>query len=200
MERFADEVLMNAIGVMKTMNDCYGELTEPLDIVRYKFLQELKEYRDTGLTPEQVRELAEVSKTVNETLNGTLTVADIVQFFLAYYEANSTGEEVADAILLSNQEASRWRDYRKAEEQRLLLRLPCKVGDILYQPTRDIISEYRIIFFNISTCNNIFLHTKLIFGINIVGEIFTEDKIGENVFLTREEAEEKLAEMEDRYE
>ena len=36
MERFADEVLMNAIGVMKTMNDCYGELTEPLDIVRYK--------------------------------------------------------------------------------------------------------------------------------------------------------------------
>lgn len=61
-ERLADEILINAIGVMKTMNDCYGELTEPFDIVKYKFLQELKEYRDTGLAPEQVRELAEKQK------------------------------------------------------------------------------------------------------------------------------------------
>lgn len=65
-ERLADEVLINAIGVMKTMNDCYGELTEPLDIVRYKFLQELKEYRDTGLTPEQVWELAEKKQSRRE--------------------------------------------------------------------------------------------------------------------------------------
>ena len=61
MERFADEVLMNAIGVMKTMNDCYGELTEPLDIVRYKFLQELKEYREIG-TVEECREAVEKQK------------------------------------------------------------------------------------------------------------------------------------------
>lgn len=61
MKRLADEVLINAIGVMKTMNDCYGELTEPLDIVRYKFLQELKEYREIG-TVEECREAVEKQK------------------------------------------------------------------------------------------------------------------------------------------
>ena len=104
MERFADEVLMNAIGVMKTMNDCYGELTEPLDIVRYKFLQELKEYRDTGLTPEQVRELAEKQKPMKVEpglypLNGAdenSLVVTTVDFALTYFVVSGELERSGD--------------------------------------------------------------------------------------------------------
>lgn len=45
-------------------------------------------------------------------------------------------------------------------------------------------------------CNNLFFHTKLTKGINMTGEIFSEDKIGKTVFLTKEEAERALREAE----
>lgn len=71
---------------------------------------------------------------------------------------------------------------------------PCKVGDTVYQVTRDFISEFRVRFIEISTCGNLFLHTDLISGIIHTGEIFPESEIGKTVFLTREEAEAKLKE------
>ena len=36
------------------------------------------------------------------------------------------------------------KSYKDAEEQGLLLKLPCKVGDTVYSVTRDFISEYTI--------------------------------------------------------
>ena len=87
-------------------------------------------------------------------------------------------------------------EYEDLEEQGLLLRLPCKVGDVLYQPTRDFVSEFEIKFIEVSVCNNLFFHTKLTKGINMTGEIFSEDKIDKTVFLTKEDAEAKLKEIE----
>lgn len=85
-------------------------------------------------------------------------------------------------------------EYEDLEQQGLLIRLPCKVGDILYQPTRNFVSEFRIRFIEISTCNNLFIHTNVVKGVNMTGEIFSEDCIGKNVFLTKEEAERALEE------
>lgn len=86
------------------------------------------------------------------------------------------------------------KEYEDLEEHGLLLRLPCKVGDILYQPTIGFVSEFRIRFIEISTCNNLFIHTDVVKGINMTGEIFGEDSIGKTVFLTKEEAERALEE------
>ena len=70
--------------------------------------------------------------------------------------------------------------------------LPCKVGDVVYQVTRNFISEFRVRFVEIATCGNLFLHTDLISGIVYTGEVFSESDIGKTVFINREEAEKAL--------
>ena len=87
-------------------------------------------------------------------------------------------------------------EYESAEEDGRLVVLPCVVGDILHKLTRDFISEYRVVFIEISTGGNLFFHTKLIKGINDTGEIFSEDMIEKTIFLTKEAAEKALKEME----
>ena len=82
-----------------------------------------------------------------------------------------------------------------AEKSRFI-ELPCKVGDVVYQVTRNFISEFRVRFVEIATCGNVFLHTDLISGIIYTGEVFSESDIGKTVFLTREEAEKALKERE----
>ena len=86
-------------------------------------------------------------------------------------------------------------EYETAEEDGRLVVLPCVVGDILHKLTRDVISDYRVVFIEISTCGNLFFHTKLIKGINDTGEIFSEDMIGKTIFLTKEAAEKALKEI-----
>ena len=87
------------------------------------------------------------------------------------------------------------KDIEDAEEQELLLRLPCKVGDTVYVPTRNFVSELRIILISIER-DNVFFYWILNTGIypNLNG--FTASDIGKTVFFTYEEAEGKLAEME----
>ena len=58
----------------------------------------------------------------------------------------------------------------------------------MYQPTRGFVSEFRVRFIEISTCNNLFIHTDVVKGINMTGEVFSEDSIGKTVFLAKEQA------------
>ena len=68
------------------------------------------------------------------------------------------------------------KDYEDLEEQGLLLKLPCKVGDTVYQIDAERVyeSEVKWIIFD---CNDI---------------AFDERAIGVSIFLTREEAEAAL--------
>ena len=80
------------------------------------------------------------------------------------------------------------------EEQGRLVELPCAVGDTVWQITRNFISEFKIKSF---ICDNegIFFYWECISGIytNILG--FSNNRIGKDVFLTKEEAEAKLEEL-----
>lgn len=86
-------------------------------------------------------------------------------------------------------------EYEDAEEQGLLLRLPCKIGDVVYQITRDFISEFKIKTF-VCDGKSFFFHWQCIKGIyvNVIG--FHSSRIGKDVFLTKEEAEQALERME----
>lgn len=73
-------------------------------------------------------------------------------------------------------------DYEDAEEQGLLLRLPCKVGDTVYAihsvaPNRNMICE-------IDNVDKFFLMLSV-----------AEERFGKTVFLTKEEAEQALKQM-----
>lgn len=84
-------------------------------------------------------------------------------------------------------------DYEDLEEQGLLVRLPCKLNGTLYSVnySNKTIAENTIIKISIND------HVKRFYCIddNLRERIFFSRRIGENVFLTREEAEKKLEEI-----
>ena len=69
--------------------------------------------------------------------------------------------------------------------------LPCKVGDTLFVPTRNLVSEYKIVSFHVCG-EGIWYRTNVIKG--ILTRLISDNVeiIGETVFLTREEAEQTL--------
>ena len=175
---------------------------------RHKVLQKLADYEDLGLTPEQIREMdrayseqaKELGKYKNaeEKLNG-ISIVELADAYIRIMERRS-GEKYSRGRLLTNIDADKWDEYKNADKQGKLLRLPCKVGDILYQPTGDVVSEFVVGCIEVSTFNNLFLHTKLVKGVIVSGEIFSQDEIGKTVFLTKNQAEAALREMEDKNE
>lgn len=98
--------------------------------------------------------------------------------------------------------------YEDLEEQGLLVRLPCKVGDTVWVVTSPInvfdeydgAAEYEVYESYLSsvtyyTCGEQFRINAKVTNSFIV-EYFRECDFGKTVFLTREEAEKKLEEME----
>ena len=85
-------------------------------------------------------------------------------------------------------------EYEDLEEQGRLIKLPCKLGDTVYVPTRDFVSELRIVHITVSK-NNTFFHWTLNTGIYPNLDGFSGNNIGKTVFLTESEAEAKLKEL-----
>ena len=89
--------------------------------------------------------------------------------------------------------------YEDAEEQGVLLRLPCKVGDVLYFAHHDrvISSEVLSAKYHAEAENHgVFIRERLTIDVEGVSAEIDFCDIGKTVFLTREEAEAKLKEME----
>lgn len=87
-------------------------------------------------------------------------------------------------------------DYEDAEEQGLLKRFPCKVGDTVYQVNslRKYVSSFRIKAIT-TTDFGFWIEWQILDGIYINLNGFNGEEIGKTVFLTREEAEKALADM-----
>ena len=86
--------------------------------------------------------------------------------------------------------------YEDLEEQGLLVRLPCKVGDTVYVPTRNFVSELRITLMSVDT-NDMAMYFSWLLNSGIYPNLdgFSGYELGKTVFLTREEAEKKLEEI-----
>ena len=87
------------------------------------------------------------------------------------------------------------KECKTAEEQGLLLRLPCKVGDTVWFVGNEFVNDYEI--------RRYIADESGIDCIRVAKDIdgkeywnsFNIDDFGKTVFLTKEEAEQKLAEM-----
>lgn len=80
--------------------------------------------------------------------------------------------------------------YEDSEEQGLLLRLPFKVGSNIYRITDDGVE--------VAVCREMTVADKEMYIESVtLCDWISFDEIGKSVFLTREEAEAKLKEMED---
>lgn len=89
-------------------------------------------------------------------------------------------------------------EYENLEEQGKLLKLPCAVGDTVYevQELRKRIQPYTIIVVQVSNCGNLY-GWELKDGKGIYSNVhgFSEYAIGKQVFLTLEGAEAALKEL-----
>lgn len=94
-------------------------------------------------------------------------------------------------------------EYEQAEEQGLLLRLPCKVGDTLYRVNKgakEPVIMMRVIQLYIKQIHK----DRTVMRIDAINDAdmgescYLPCNIGERIFLTREEAEAKLKEMEEK--
>lgn len=85
-------------------------------------------------------------------------------------------------------------DYEDLEEQGLLVRLPCKVGDIMFRINKG--AKNPIIELTVTQINI----TRRSYNLEVIDRDYGElmcfkNDIGKTVFLTRKEAEKKLEEM-----
>lgn len=101
-------------------------------------------------------------------------------------------------------EVEPYKAYKDLEEQGLLLRLPCKVGDTVWDNDFRKPCAYEITGFSLGT-SEYYIYEPVSekevvcyysnYGGSITGS-FAVSEIGKTVFLTKEEAEAKLKELE----
>ena len=117
------------------------------------------------------------------------------------------------AVVLTDDDVDKWQDYKNAEEQGLLLRLPCKNWmDIVFgkqetffgidesyieNPIREITVDSADRFTWYDGWETLVLNGADENGLDWE---FSPEDIGKTVFLTKAEAEQKLKEMESNYE
>ena len=104
------------------------------------------------------------------------------------------------AVFHYKEDAEWYADTKNAEEQGMLLRLPCKVGDTAYYLHRaylknadkwvDVIDEVEVVSFVLSI--NLFVNVKYYVGSERIGKVLTPYK---TLFFTKAEAEAALEKM-----
>lgn len=106
-------------------------------------------------------------------------------------------EEITDGLLkpFADKILTKLAVYEDLEEQGLLVRLPCKVGDIMFRINKG--AKNPIIELTVTQINI----TRRSYNLEVIdrdcGELMCfKNDIGKTIFLTREEAEKKLEEME----
>ena len=103
--------------------------------------------------------------------------------------------------------ATKLKEYEDLEEQDRLLKLPCKVGDTVWDNDYGRPCAYTITAFSFGECEEYICEpvtTKetVFYYANSSGSItgsFAESEIGKSVFLNKSKAEAKLKEMEKKH-
>ena len=139
------------------------------ECVIYQAIHKLAEYED-----------------FEEKLNG-VSVKQVVDGFIKAVE-NQTNEEYERGRILTNAEADKWNEYKQLDKQGLLLRLPAEA----YFIKDNIVRKGWVQELVYSPC------TKLLLDIRYDDNSLDSYRgyLGNDVFLTQAEAEQKLKEME----
>lgn len=121
--------------------------------------------------------------------------------FNAFSDKNMStygGTQKDGSVIYIGSVADKLAKYEDLEEQGKLLKLPCAVGDTVYevQDIRKRVQEYVVIAIHVSNCGNLY-GWELKDGKGVYSNVngFSEYAIGKTVFLTREEAEAALSEL-----
>ena len=138
-----------------------------------------------------------------EELARTMNSSEILNYYRNCFYTEPNHTERGIVALAINDILPKYAQYRDAEEQGLLLRLPCKVGDTVYRLNKGarnpiipmVVTEVRFkalksgqVIMKIMCSDDVMTRTD---GCSV----YYEEEIGKKIFLTKEEAEQALAEM-----
>lgn len=137
-----------------------------------------------------------------ESLNNRLTKVfgksdGLLEELVKAFEDASTlnvPKDTFKSVLLTNEDVDRYEEYKQLEEQSRLIKLPCKVGDTVYNITWWDDVQEKVVVKGKTYYRTIHEHkvSKSAFGYTDIEEI------GKTVFLTQSEAEAKLKELRGR--
>lgn len=138
----------------------------------------------------------------------TFSLADVIDA-LEMKLSEPDKKHPVNARILTYEEANKWQEYKDLEEQGLLVKLPCKVGDMVWVVTSPINvfdydkydgdAEYEVYESFLSSVSyyvsgeQFRIYAKV--TNSFIAAYFRECDFGESIFFTREEAEKKLEEM-----
>lgn len=89
----------------------------------------LKEYEDTGLTPEQIMELNESVQRIDKIFGDEITVDQVIDFFVDFYIAQCDDERVEAAELLTNEEVERYKQLKERDTAKAPVEMQDAFGD-----------------------------------------------------------------------
>lgn len=111
-------VIPNKAGSLCYNDTDQGLKLEPNEITshqRWLLLERLHEYEDTGLTPEQIRELKEAIRKLKGNFGDAITVNQVIDFFVDFYNAQRDPDRVEAAELLTNEDVTRYRELKERD-------------------------------------------------------------------------------------
>lgn len=133
--------------------------------------ERLREYEDTGIEPEAV---------------------ETVKLALA-------AKHMVDLETLNNTPISRLVELAEADKDGRVLILPCKVGETVYFVNAKQILEFTVVGYAVDETGISWVDSEHVDKTGHTYErTFSPDRIGKTTFLSREEAEKALQEMEGR--
>ena len=131
-------------------------------------------------------------------LNQDTETTELTQFEGDSWQELIKNADAVDQIFIHNA-IDKLYEYEELEEQGLLLKLPCKIGDTVYQLINSHIYEYKVI----GICFDIFQNKWMYevayqIGLEWFKTMCDFDAFGKSktVFLTKEEAEKALERLE----
>ena len=145
--------------------------------------------------------------TLNEAIKHAKEVADMNYNDAEKFDSNDSVENYMKANCMKcaeeHEQLAEWleelKSYKDLEEQGLLVRLPCKVGDTVYRVNAG--AKQPIIPMTVSEIHFLCYKNERAVRFDAIGKedmgesCYRLEDIGRIVFLTREEAEKKLEEM-----
>lgn len=155
-------------------------------------MKRLAAYEDTGLSPEEMPTAPEMCR-----------IKMALDELKEYHETGPTPEKLQMIDKMFYELCRELGEYRKLEKQGRILKIPCKVGDSVWDNDFGMPFRYCVTGFDIGiTADDEEEHEELyIYYQNANGSIrgsCAVSEIGMSVFFTRREAEAKLAETEGR--
>ena len=79
----------------------------------------LRDYEDTGLTPEQIDEMKGPVEKLKKYFGDTITAGQVIDFFVDYYIAQGDQNRVEAAELLTNEEVARYKELKERDTAKM---------------------------------------------------------------------------------